>query len=312
MLALARYSLKGPYQAAAIVGILAIAAVFLPLLAGHSFFIVIVATVLTVMASALVGLIILTQGTVSGLKSIVVSIFGMTLVTTLVLKTPTLGISIGLMQWLPIVILAQTLKSTRSLTLMILAGMVLALVAIAIQFLFWPDLESRLFLEVYQPLARLYENPELTSESVEKIIRFLVHLGVLLLVSIQYLLFTGILFLSRSMQARLANSDGYRQEFHALALGKPVAFAGLAILILAIWIDQDWITSMAIAVMAAFFYQGIAIVHSKLATSNYRALVLGLYYAMLILFPMIVPVSAITGMIDNWIIFRKNRNIETT
>ena len=312
MLALARYSLKGPYQAAAIVGILAIAAVFLPLLAGHSFFIVIVATVLTVMASALVGLIILTQGTVSGLKSIVVSIFGMTLVTTLVLKTPTLGISIGLMQWLPIVILAQTLKSTRSLTLMILAGLGLALVAIAIQFLFWPDLESRLFLEIYQPLARLYENPELTSESVEKIIRFLVHLGVLLLVSIQYLLFTGILFLSRSMQARLANSDGYRQEFHALALGKPVAFAGLAILILAIWIDQDWITSMAIAVMAAFFYQGIAIVHSKLATSNYRALVLGLYYAMLILFPMIVPVSAITGMIDNWIIFRKNRNIETT
>ena len=312
MLALARYSLKGPYQAAAIVGILAIAAVFLPLLAGHSFFIVIVATVLTVMASALVGLIILTQGAVSGLKSIVVSIFGMTLVTTLVLKTPTLGISIGLMQWLPIVILAQTLKSTRSLTLMILAGMVLALVAIAIQFLFWPDLESRLFLEIYQPLARLNENPELTSESVEKIIRFLVHLGVLLLVSIQYLLFTGILFLSRSMQARLANSDGYKQEFHALALGKPVAFAGLAILILAIWIDQDWITSMAIAVMAAFFYQGIAIVHSKLATSNYRALVLGLYYAMMIIFPMFVPVSAITGMIDNWFIFRKNRNIEST
>ena len=312
MLALARYSLKGPYQAAAVVGMLAIAAVFLPLLAGHSFFIAIVATVLIVMACALVGLIILTQGTVSGLKSIAVSIFGITLVTTLVLKTPALGISIGLMQWLPIVILAQTLKSTRSLTLMIFAGLVLALVAIAIQFLIWPDLEARLLPVFQQSLIGLYDNSALTSESVGEYIRLLVHWMVLLIVSTLYLLFTGIMLLSRSMQSRLADSDRYRQEFHALALGRPVAFAGLIILIMSSWLDQDWITSMAMAVMAAFLYQGIAVVHCKLATSRHRALIIGIYYTLLIIFPQVVAVSSIGGMIDNWMVFRKNRNIEST
>jgi len=312
MLALARYSLKGPYQAAAIVGMLAIAAVFLPLLAGHSFFIVIVATVLTVMASALVGLIILTQGTVSGLKAVVVSILGITLVTTLVLKTPTLGISIGLMQWLPIVILAQTLKSTKSLTLMILAGMGLALVAIAIQFIIWPDFEDRLLPVFHQMFIALYDNPALSSEKVGEYIQLLVHLMVLLLVPTLYLLFTGILLLSRSMQARLASSDGYQQEFHALALGKPIALAALAILILGSWLDQDWITSMAMAMMGAFLYQGIAVVHCKLATSKHRALIIGIYYTLLIIFPQVVAVSSIGGMVDNWIVFRKNRNIEST
>ncbi len=305
MLALAKYSLKGPYQAAAIVGMLAIGAVFLPLLAGQSFIIAIATTVLIVMASALVGLIILTQGTVSGLKSIVVSIFGITLVTTLVLKTPTLGISIGLMQWLPVVILAQTLKSTKSLTLMILAGLVLALVAIAIQFLIWPDLESRLLPIFHQSFAGLYDNPELSSEKVGKYIQLLVHWMVLLLVSTLYLLFTGILLLSRSMQARLAKSDGYKKEFHAIALGKPAALAGLALLILGSWLDQDWITSMAMAVMAAFLYQGLAVVHSKLATSKHKTLIISIYYTLLIISPQVVAASSIGGIIDNWLIFRK-------
>ena len=89
MLALAKYSLKGPYQAASVVGMLAIAAVFLPLLAGQSFIIAIATTVLIMMASALVGLIILTQGTVSGLKSIVVSILGITPVSYTHLTLPT-------------------------------------------------------------------------------------------------------------------------------------------------------------------------------------------------------------------------------
>ena len=305
MLALAKYSLKGPYQAAAVVGVLAIAAVFLPLLAGQSFIIAIATTVLVVMASSLVGLIILTQGTVSGLKSIAVAIFGITLVTLLVLKTPTLGISIGLMQWLPIVILAQTLKSTRSLTLMILAGLVLALVAIAIQFLIWPDLESRLLPIFQESFAGLYDNPAFSRETVEEYIQLLIHWMVLLLAPTLYLLFTGILLLSRSMQARLAKSDKYQQEFHAIALGKPAALAGLPILILGSWLDQAWITSMAMAVMAAFLYQGIAIVHSKLAASKHRTLIISIYYTLLIISPQAVAVSSIGGIIDNWLIFRK-------
>ncbi len=312
MLALAKYALKGPYQAATVVGILAIAAVFLPLVAGQTIISAMATTALIVMAGALVGLIILTQGTASGLKAIVVSIFGITLVTTLSLGAPTLGISIALMQWLPIVILAQTLKSTKSLALMILAGLVLAVVAIAIQFLIWPDLEATI-LPVFQlSFARLTENPAISSEMVAEYAQLLAHWMVLLLVSMMYMLFIGILFLSRWMQAKLADSDGFKREFYAIALGKPAALAGLVILALGFWLDQDWITSVAIAVMIAFLYQGIAVVHSKLAKSKHRALIIGIFYALLIIRPETVAVSSIAGMIDNWLVFRKKRNIEST
>ena len=312
MLALAKYSLKGPYHAASVVGMLAIAAVFLPLLVGQSFVSAIVTAVLIVMASALVGLIILTQGSVSGLKAIFVSIVGITLVTTLVLKAPMLGLSIGLAQWLPIIILAQTLKTTKSLAFMMLAGLAIALVVIAAQYLIWPDLEAALLPVFQQSLAGLAENPALSSEMLEEFTQLLAHRMVLLLVPTMYLLFVSILLLSRWMQAKLTDSDGYNREFQAIALGKPVALVGLVILLLSIWLDQDWITSVAMAVMAAFLYQGIAVVHSKLAANKRKALILGIFYALLIISPKVVAVSSIAGMIDNWLIFRKNRNIKST
>ena len=312
MLTLAKYALKGPYQAALVVGLLAITAVFLPLLAGQTFISAIVTAILIVMASALVGLIILTQGSTSGLKAIVVSILGITLVSSVVLKAPTLGLSIGLAQWLPIVILAQTLKTTRSLAIMMMAGLALGILAIALQFLIWPDLEAALLPVFQQSFAGLEGNPALSRETLEEFTQLLAHRMMLLLVPTMYLMFVSIMLLSRWMQARLANSDGYYREFQAISLGKPLALIGLVVLLLSVWLDQDWITSMTMAVMGAFLYQGIAVVHSKLAKNRRKGLIIGMFYALLIISPKVVAVSSIVGMIDNWLIFRKNRKIEST
>jgi len=312
MLALAKYALKGPYQAATVVGLLAIAAIFLPLLTGQTMLSATVTSVLIVMASALVGLIILTRGSREGLKAIVASIFGVTLVTTLVLGAPALGISIGLMQWLPIIILAQTLKSSRSLALMILAGLVLAIVAIGLQFLIWPDFEAMLLPSVEQSFARLAENPAFSEEMIADYTRLLAHWMAILLVSMMYLMFIGILLLSRWMQSKLDASDQYKRDFHAIALGKPAAVAGLVIMILGIWAEQDWITSVAIAVMFAFLYQGIAVVHSKLATNKHRTLIFTIFYISLVIFPQVVAISSITGLLDNWLVLRKSKNTGLT
>ncbi len=312
MLALAKYALKGPYHAATIVAMLAIAAVFLPFVAGQSFVSAIATAILIVMASALVGLIILTQGTRPGLKSIIASILGITLVTTLTLNTPTLGISIGLVQWLPIVILAQTLRSTRSLALMILAGLVLSIAVILLQFIIWPNLETTLLPGFQQSFALLAENPAITGEMVEKYTQLLTHWTVLLLVSMMYMLFVSIILLSRWMQGKLATSDGYSKEFQAISLGKPAALASLVVVLLSSWLDQDWITSVALTAMVAFLYQGIAVVHSKLAVNKHKAIIIGIFYASLVIFPQVMAASSIAGMLDNWLIFRKKRNIEST
>ena len=143
MLTLARYTLKGPYHAAAVVAVLAILSVFAPLGMGAPLLGAMLAMFLTYSAGSLVGLIILTQGVKSGLKAILASVLAITAVAAIVIQAPELGISIGLVQWLPVVILAQTLRSTNSLALTLLAGLVPAAIAIGFQFLFWPDLEER-------------------------------------------------------------------------------------------------------------------------------------------------------------------------
>jgi len=312
MLALAKYALKGQYHAAAVVGILAIAAVFFPLVAGNAFISSIVTTVLIVMSGALVGLIILTQGTLSALKAIAVSVIGISAVTAIVLKAPALGLSIALAQWLPIVVLAQTLKTTKSLSWMILSGAILAVGVVAAQFYFWPDLELAWLRIIQLSLEQMPDNPAYNSAVVRENIQLLVHWMVLLIISAMYLLFVSILLLSRWLQAKINESDGYSKEFKAIALGKPAALVAVTVLILSFWLNQDWIVSMALVVMSAFLYQGLSIIHSRAARSKYRAVIIGIFYALLLLFPQVVAMTSVAGIIDNWLVLRKPRNTAST
>ena len=135
LLALARYTLNGPYQAAAVVGVLAVLAVFIPPMVGNGLFSVLLGSMCMVLSCILVSLIILTQGSVSGLKAIVVSMLGITLVAWALVDAPSLGLWVGLVQWLPIIILSQSLRSSKSLALTIMVGVGLGACAVAAQHL---------------------------------------------------------------------------------------------------------------------------------------------------------------------------------
>ncbi len=311
MLTLARYTLKGPYYAAAVVAVLAILSVFIPLVSGSPMLGAMAAMLLTYTAGSLVGLIILTQGVQSGLKVIVVSILGITTVSTVVLKAPELGISIGLVQWLPVVVLAQTFRATSSLALTLLAGIVLGAVAVAAQFLAWSNLEADWALMVQHSLAQLSQGQEYNGTEYGEHIRRMMHWLILALVASLYLLYVSIVMIARWMQARLADSNGYRNEFLNLALGKPASIAAVALLGLSIWLDQDWLTSLALLVSAAFLFQGIAVVHARLLSNKFRPMLTGLFYMLLLIIPQIMALTVIAGIIDNWLFFRKREKIET-
>ncbi len=312
MLALARYTLKGPYQAAAVVGVLTIVAVFFPLLSGAGLIGALVTAVLTFISAALVGLIILTQGVQSGMKAILVSIAGITLVATVALDLPQLGLSIGLAQWLPIVVLAQTLRVTSSLALTLIAGVILGLVAVVGQFVFWTELESDWVAIILQSVTQLPQSQTYDVVELGENISLMVHWMVLALAASVYLVFVSIVMLSRWIQARLAESDGYKREFQSLSLGKPASLVALVILALSFWMTQDWLTSLAILVSTAFLFQGIAVVHARLAKSRYRQMATGIFYALLLIFPQIMAVTMLAGIIDNWLNFRRGGNIENT
>ena len=76
-------------------------------------------------------------------------------------------------------------------------------------------------------------------------------------------------------------------------------------MLVSIWVSQTWLSSLAFLVVIAFMFQGVAVVHSKLGPRKQAWLLLGLFYALLLVFPQAVALTAITGVIDNWLVFRK-------
>ena len=302
MLALARFTLKGPYQAAAVVGLLAVLAVFIPLMLGNNALSVLVASLCMLLSCTLVGLIILTQGSVSGLKAIAVAIAGITLVAWALINSPGLGLWTAAVQWLPIILLSQTLRSTKSLSLTMLAGILLGAIAIALQYLVWGSLEAEL---VAQALNSMGDVPQQDASVAERNVQ-LVRLFVLAIVAMAYLMIMIVLLIARWMQAALAGSSGFREEFHSLTLGKPAAAAALVLMGLSLWLQQPWLLSLAFLAIIAFMFQGIAVVHSRLRSQRRTGPALRvLFYLLLLVFPQVVALTAITGVIDNWLVFRK-------
>ena len=301
MLALARFTLKGPYQAALVVGLLAVLAVFIPPMVSNTAFGLLVASLCMLLSCTLVGLIILTQGSISGLKAIGVSILGITLVAWALINAPELGLWTGLVQWLPIILLAQTLRTSKSLALTMLLGLLLGTIGIAAQYLVWGSLEAEM---ISQTIQRMGTVDQLDAQLVERNIQ-LVRLFVLAMVAMAYLLFMLIVMIARWMQASLAESAGFGQEFRALTLGKPAAAVALGLVLVSFWVAQTWLSSLAFLVVIAFMFQGVAVVHSKLASRKQARLLLGLFYALLLVFPQVVALTAIAGVIDNWLVFRK-------
>jgi len=302
MLALARFTLKGPYQAALVVGLLAVLAVFIPPFVGYTYDSLFFAMLVTLVATTLVGLIILTQGSVSGLKAIGVSVLGVTLVAWVALNAPEQGIMIALGYWLPVVILAQTLRSTNSLALTLLTGVGIGIIGIAVQYLFWADLETVFISQIV--LSRGGEE-NLSQEEIKQIV-LSVQLTGLLAVSSLYLLFILIVFAARWLQARIVKSNGFGKEFRSLVLGKPAAAITIVMVLSGFLLGQQWIISLAILMAMAFMFQGIAVVHAKLATRKQPIPLFVLFYLLLIFMAQIIAIlTSITGMIDNWLVFRK-------
>jgi len=239
-IALARYTLSGPYQAAAMVGLLAVLAVFIPPILGNNLLAILVGMLCMMLSCVLVSLIILTQGSISGLKAIVVSMLGITLVGWTLVNFPALGLWIGLMQWLPIILLSQSLRSSKSLALTLMVGLVLGTLAIIAQQLLIGPLESDFVARVYQSMGALEQAPPELPEAALELLRLIV----LAMVATVYLFIVLILLMARWLQARLAGSSSFGAEFRALTLGRTLSTVALVVVGLSFWLQQDWLVSM--------------------------------------------------------------------
>jgi hypothetical protein len=282
--------------------------VFFPLVSGSPFLGALVAMLLTYTAGSLVGLIILTQGIQSGLKAIVVSVLVVTAFAAIVLQAPGLGISIAAVQWLPVIILAQTLRVTNSLALMMLAGLIPGAIGVSLQFALWPNLDADWAALVQKSLSQMSQGQEISQVDMGEQIRLMMHWLILMLAASLYVLYVSIVMIARWMEARLAGSDGYRKEFRNLALGKPAAMVAIVLMALSMLLNQDWILSLTIMVAAAFLFQGIAVVHARVLSGKLRPLLTWVFYMLLLIVPQVMAITSIAGILDNWLFLRKRED----
>lgn len=297
MLALARYALKSPFHAATIAGVLAILSLFVPLV--------------SVLSGAIVGLIILTQGLFSGTRVIAVSIIGITAVSYLMTGSPLLGVTIGLVQWLPIMVLAEVLRRTSSLSFTLVVGSVMALVAVAVQYVVWPDSEQ-LWMQFMLPFFQGMDETQVDMQQLQSTLQGMVHWMTLLLVAVMFSTFVATLMAARWFQARLAGSEGYREEFYAIRLGQAIAGVAILMFAAAALLQQDWLMAMSMVMIAVFLYQGLAIAHQwSRSGQSKKTSWLVLLYVLMVIFPHVVVLVALLGVVDNWMDFRTKLKIRS-
>lgn len=289
MLAIARYALKGPMHAATVAGILAVLSLFIPLL--------------SILSGAIVSLIILTQGLVSGTRVILVSIVGITAISYMLTQSMIMGLSIGLVQWLPVMLLAEVLRRTRSISFTFVVGMGLAMIAVVLQFVLWPDAESALMDVLKLMFQDMQPQGAIDMEQFETALQNVVHSMTLLMIAVMFFIFAVSLLIGRWYQSRLSESRGFRAEFYAIRFGKGIAAIALLLAISSMLFQQDWLTALSMVVALTFLFQGLAVAHSW--SGHYRKpALLGLLYMSMIIFPQVAGVTAMLGVVDNWMDFR--------
>ena len=106
------------------------------------------------------------------------------------------------------------------------------------------------------------------------------------------------LFLGRYWQASVVRPGGFREEFHALSLGKGAAIGCLALIALSVLVDGVLWDAFAFVAVVAFFVQGLAVAHAVVARRKMAKGWLVFLYAMLLL-PHTVLLLAALGIADN-------------
>ncbi len=226
-----------------------------------------------VLAGAVAAFVTLRKGLAEGL---VVTATGLIL---LAVMTAAAGYAPGNGMLLPTAFLAAalasawTLDQSRSLTLAVLTMAGLALLALL---LFWLAVDSpeqfwrALFDEVVQAAAESGQSD--LAAQLGQMAEALQWRGVTgQFFGSLFLLLTLSLFWGRSWQAKLVNPEGFRQEFQALSLGRPLALGSAAAFMLAAALGQDLPLSIAAVLLYVWLVPAFALIHWLVARAGLGA-----------------------------------------
>ncbi len=111
-------------------------------------------------------------------------------------------------------------------------------------------------------------------------------------------------FLARWWQAAVFNPGGLRQEMYDIRMGYVLGAIFVIGLFWGLW-GNSWLSDMMPIMYVVFALAGLSLIHSLLARRGTGMFWLVMIYGGMILFPYVIVLIAMVGLIDTWLDFRK-------
>lgn len=279
--ALASFIMRGPTQAAVVVG-------------GAS-----VVPVLSILGAAALALVLLRGGVRAVLLPAVIAGVVLAAVYQLAYGTPEPVLQLIVELWLPVLVLSEVLRRTASLPLTVLVWAGIGVLAVLGFHALIDDPVA-----FWQSTLRALIGPEALEAAAASDGNFIDDVLVYMMTGYWALalMFSALasLFLGRWMQAILFNPGGFRAEFHALDLGRNAAIVGAALWAGALFTGPGLVYDLSLVVAAAFVLQALSLTHALVARRGWSPFWLGLVY---LITPFLFRPMALVGVGDalfNW------------
>lgn len=228
------------------------------------------------------------------------------IVVYLLKQDASLGITAGLVGWLPIVLFAAILAKTNSWERTLQAILAVTVAGVLLFHLYQPD--SVVFwqtaMEKFKPM--LEEAYKLSSSEADELIQFMANWMTGIFTAAIAVTVALALLLARHWQAMLYNPGGFSKEFRQLRIGKIPALAMVFCIVIAILMDSILAIEVLIIAVGIFMLQGVALAHSVVYQLEMKAgWLVALYVLLFVLLTQMFVLLAAFGIIDNFVDFRR-------
>jgi hypothetical protein len=297
VLFLAKFILKGQSQAALVAASMAILGLMVPPAAWIS--------------AAAIVLMTLVHGPKSGLLTTALSLLGAAIFSYMIFATPQVAVIFVLLAWLPAWLIAMVLRQTVSLALSLQVLTVFSLLAVVVLYILFPNFGELWREPLDHMIAELVrQSDEFSLEELKQTEDWLI--GFLPGLFASSIMFGTMLslFLGRWWQAVFYNPGGFAKEFQSLNLGKISALVAIAIMLIAMLVNNVFAIALVTVVFVLYGMQAMSLLHAAINIRQLNATWLWAVYLIMLFVPQLLLLLILASLADPWLDIRQRIRIE--
>ena len=292
MKVLAAFIMKGRMQAVMVATVLTILALLI--------------TPLAIVSAATPALVALRRGVKDGLLVTGLGMLALAALGGLLFAEPLTLALVGGLLWLPMLLLAEVVRATRSLRMGLELAVILGALVIGGQYLFLGDVNGFWSGILNEYSAQMVDASVVSERDRLAMVAEIAPWMAGGMGAAWFLQLALSLFLARSWQAVLYNPGGFGNELRELRLGRWLLILVPVLLVAGALSDTPGLASqLALVGMAAFFLQGVALAHGLVqAFKANQVWLVGFYVLLVIGMPASFTAVSAAGFADGWLNFR--------